>query len=378
VTIDGQFVRRPVSLSANSWWVFEGFNAKNGDAAAVVYYVNGSNDNIMRRVVAWDAAINANNNVIGVHRSVRNLFEDVAAFGTARKVFSNSYGGDDITCRRCWIRWEGSTFGSSIGATMAYNSTGATFENVLVTWSGESMPQTYTIPTGGLAAGTAMSNFQLYAPVGILSVDRIDGATPKHANVHLQGSIVYTKATDRIPATGGGGTPGGAFTRLFVFGSSSISVQHVVSVMDPAHPRFHDHLGIALTRTPQNCAVKAAKCEDPVVDNTATHITSISGGGDIFHSDWAVTKESVGTSRAEVVSPWTATGTGANLCRRWGSTAPLWPWPMNERIKAATESAGSYTGPCPTCVGGRAVRAATDVTADIEKLLGPIPASCRH
>jgi hypothetical protein len=51
---------------------------------------------------------------------------------------------------------------------------------------------------------------------------------------------------------------------------------------------------------------------------------------------------------------------------------------MNERIKAATAAAGSYSGPCPTCVGGRGVRTATDVTADIEELLGTIPAACRR
>jgi hypothetical protein len=51
---------------------------------------------------------------------------------------------------------------------------------------------------------------------------------------------------------------------------------------------------------------------------------------------------------------------------------------MNERIKAATAVAGRYSGPCPTCVGGRAARTATDVTADIMKLLGPIPAACRR
>ena len=156
----------PIRFRKNTWFVIEGVNAKSGKPL-VVWLARGSDNNTFRRLVAWDATINANNGVIGVHGSARNLFEDVAAFGTARKVFSNSWGGNDITCRRCWIRWEGSTFGSSIGATMTYNSTGAVFENVLVTWSGESMPQTYTIPTGGLAAGTPMANFEPYAPVGI-------------------------------------------------------------------------------------------------------------------------------------------------------------------------------------------------------------------
>ena len=55
--------------------------------------------------------------------------------------------------------------------------------------------------------------------------------------------------------------------------------------------------------------------------------------------------------------------------------------PMNDRIKAATASAGAYSGPCLNCVGGRIARTATDVTAEIEGLLarqfGPIPSQCR-
>ena len=35
VTIDGQFARHPVYLYGNSWWVFEGFNAKNGNAGVI-------------------------------------------------------------------------------------------------------------------------------------------------------------------------------------------------------------------------------------------------------------------------------------------------------------------------------------------------------
>jgi hypothetical protein len=223
-----------------------------------------------------------------------------------------------------------------------------------------------------------MKNFEPYAPGGMLSVDRIDAASPKHANMNLRGSIVYTKATDRLPTTALGGSPGAVFQRLWIFGSSSITVQHVVSVMDPAHPRFDDLYGISLNRRPQNCLVKAAVCEDPVVNNVATNVTSIRGKGDFVHPDWTTANESAGTSLAAVQSPWTATGTGANLCYRWGTTTPLWPWPMNDRIKTATASAGAYAGSCPTCVGGRRARIATDVTKDIEALLGEIPEACRR
>ena len=51
---------------------------------------------------------------------------------------------------------------------------------------------------------------------------------------------------------------------------------------------------------------------------------------------------------------------------------------MNQRIKEAVGAAGAYSGPCQACVGKFPVRAAVDVTADMEELLGPIPAACRH
>jgi hypothetical protein len=376
VTLDGQYVLQPVSFSENNWWVLEGFNAKHGAGDGVIRLTNGSSHNVLRRFVAWDTHMDKNTAIIQHYaNSSYNTYEDCAVFGVGRKTAGAGQGSTGNTYRRCWFRWEGSTFGSPLGVTMTYNSTGAVLENVLVTWSGESMPQTYT----NVSPAVSMKNFEPYAPGGILTVDRIDAPTPKHANINLRGSMVYTKATDRLPTTALGGAPGGVFQRLWIFGSSSITVQHVVSAMDPAHPRFDDLPGISLSRKPQNCALKAASCEDPVVNNGAANVTSIRGSqGDVVHPDWTTMNESVGTSRTAVQSPWTATSTGANLCYRWGTTTPLWPWPMNDRIKAATASAGSYTGPCPTCGGGRAARTATDVTADIETLLGTIPPACRR
>lgn len=53
---------------------------------------------------------------------------------------------------------------------------------------------------------------------------------------------------------------------------------------------------------------------------------------------------------------------GARLLRRYQdgvlTDQPLWPWPVNQRIIEAMKSAGY---------------APVDVTATIEKLLGPIP-----
>jgi hypothetical protein len=45
------------------------------------------------------------------------------------------------------------------------------------------------------------------------------------------------------------------------------------------------------------------------------------------------------------------------------TTQPLWPWPMNQRIKDALVQSG---------------RQPVDVTGTVEKMLGRIPQECRE
>ena len=79
-------------------------------------FLSGSSYNVIRRVVAWDAGDN-NTEIFGAHVDfsgkafLHNLFEDVAGWGTARKIFQMSYRGDYTTIRRAWGRWERSTVG---------------------------------------------------------------------------------------------------------------------------------------------------------------------------------------------------------------------------------------------------------------------------
>jgi hypothetical protein len=405
VTIDGQFARRPVSLNRNSWWLFQGFNAKNG-TLAVLYVNSGSDNNTFRRIVAWDTKIDQNSALVTAHGSINNVFEDVAGFGVARKMFSGSQGGHAIVCRRCWFRWEGNTWGSPLGVTIAYNNREAILENVLVNWSGESMPHSHTPANGG----APQTDYNPQAPVGLIAIDRIDcgydvvaPCTPKEANASVRGSIAYVKSTDRLPTSVGGGTPGRSIVPFVLWGASKVTVSDVIAVISPSNPRFNNHLGIALVRRPQNCVGVGAACEDPVVENKATRLTSIRGThtwgtniGDSFgtngvsgkanETDWAVTNVSTGTSLAVVQSPWQNVSTnGARLCYRWGTTTKLWPWPMNDRIESATAVAGPYGAGYtdqqlgwPSGQARPAARSATDVTSEIETLLGTIPATCRN
>jgi hypothetical protein len=389
VTIDGQFARRPVWLSANSWWVLEGFNAHSSNGS-VVRLDKGSSNNVFRRIVAWDAAIDGNTMVYAVQgNSLNNVFEDIAGFGTGRKIFSIYGRSNNTEVRRAWFRWEGGTWGSvGPAATASYLSTGTVFENVLVTWSGESMPETYKVSNPN-ARWVWKTNFQPYGATRGLGLDRLhEASVPKHGNLAIRGSMTYVKATDRLPSDH-------AWNLVQFNGESSVMLTDVLAVMSPSHPSFNNNTyrSISLQRGPNHGPNGDRQCSDPatpgfpcpLVNVTATRLTALHGAsvGETFHGDWAVRGISEGNTLGGIQTPWQNTSTmGARLCYRTENgvteTRPLWPWPMNHRIKAATAVAGRYTGPCSVdCVGGRAARTPTDVTADIERLLGPITDHCR-
>ena len=96
----------------------------------------------------------------------------------------------------------------------------------------------------------------------------------------------------------------------------------------------------------------------------ARNLTGIGGAASSFGSDWQISSISEGSSLSSVANVFTGK-TGANICYRYKdralTTEPLWPWPMNQRIKDAMVESG---------------RASVDVTKTIESMFGPIPAAC--
>src|SRR5262249_52934035 len=148
----------PLNMSGNSWWIIEGINFKRS-VSDVLRVFNGSSQNVFRRIVAWDGNLTTNNHVVSTaFNSNYNLFEDLGAFGPGRFVWA-VYQSHDMTCRRCWLRWEGSTTaGADGGPKMAlsqdYGGPGdGVFnnmcENCLTTWNAVSMPNTFTYTGGG-------------------------------------------------------------------------------------------------------------------------------------------------------------------------------------------------------------------------------------
>jgi hypothetical protein len=293
----------------------------------VIYLAKGADNNIIRRVCAWDAKPDDDNNSVwGIHYNTGNTLEDVCGFGTGRKIFSNSQGGNNLTIRRAWGRWERNlNVGPKLVFAIAYNSYNAIFENVIGNWDGEA------------------SN-----AYGILTMDRLDG--PNYcANSKFLGSIAYIRNSD---------TPAGVPLRT-VNSVDCLDWKDNVTFLDTNHSsRIAIDLGnVSATK------IGYAPATKHILRNT----TNI-GGTSKIGSDWTVTERVSGSTVQSVPSIWNGAGTnGARVCKRYVNgvltTTPLWPWPMNQRIIDAMRAAG---------------KSPVDVTKTMEEIFGSIPSECRN
>jgi hypothetical protein len=341
VLIHGQNARAPVQLSQNDYFVLEGFNACCSDSHVVslsgsVGAVDGSDYTIVRRVVAWDAAINGNSKPFQVAHSQGILLEDVAGFGTGRKIFE-IFRSNKVTIRRAWGRWEGSTrSGPKYTFACKYRSYESTCENLIGTWSGEAQP----------ASVSPDHLYAVFSGAGLEANDDPWQEPDRDYDAHLKvlGSIAYLEhSAQHVPPRG-----------VFYTKNNGMEIKDVISYIGPGSP---SHIKPFLL---------GPSGVTPVKGLTATNITSIGGATDQLSSDWKVTNHRDVATTSSAVNIFTDS-TGARVCYRYVNgtltTTPLWPWPMNQRILEATKAAG---------------RSPVDVTATIERLFGAIPAQCKQ
>jgi hypothetical protein len=319
--IDGGGTRIPIQLKNNDYFLIEGLNVHNS-ICNVVQIGTGANNNILRRIVAWDAKNNKNCMIWGVNNNTGNLLEDVAGFGTGRKIFQN-YKATGTIIRRAWGRWENSTMiGPKSTFNLAYGGSDQICENCIGTWDGTAVNQPQAIFRSGPSA---------------------PGSVPA-SNAWYHGSIAYL--TDIQKSNLG---------RVIFFSElTSGGFKDVVVYLSSNH----------VSKRPFVFATgRLGPCTRCVLTNT----TTIGHAGSKISTGLAVKNHVAADTVEAAPSIWDATDSqGARVCKRYvnGSLTnqPLWPWPMNQRIIDAMTVAGKIP---------------VDVTKTMEEIFGPIPRVCR-
>ena len=327
VLIDGQGLW--AMRLRGQWWVVEGINARNG--GEFLLSLSGAH-NRARRIIGWNGTHGQDDSNIWRVVGHDNIAEDVAGWGdNSRKIFDGAQGGnvEGSGFRRAWGEWnDHPQGGSQPNATyqVSYNTGNQLFENVIGTWN----------TTGHVAR-----------PEAVMSLSRnCDGRTNQAEGTLVAGSIFYVSL--------GASYPSGAVAQGFC--ASNFTLVDVVAYVPPDRPGlrpfafFH---GGGRTHAGNTCAGCLGIHAGTPSSNARNAGWSLPG----FREGKGLVAATGGTS-AFLLLP--------GICKRYVdgelTTTPLWPWPMNDRIKEARALAG---------------RPVVDVTATIEALLGTIPAACR-
>ena len=331
VEIDGEGQRRPVLLSGNDHFILGGFNAHSaGPKNATVVGLSRSRRNIVRRVCAWDAS-DGNTDVIGVHHGEHNLFEDCAAWGIARKTYSNSQGGNYTTYRRCFGRWEGCTaVGPKMTYSCFYNSHHIMFENCIGTWDGRRMPEAHQAmgydgkPFTNWGTGPkeprAYEDYAVDQAYGVFSADNYypDIKMPRNGP-YLYGCIAYVLPAPKLRA----------FSGVYQIGwGRERDDGHIENCLAYVHP-----------------AVTTAGPAFGLFEFSGENLTAVGGATQFKRSEIDLVRQS--ESGEEIVAErghLLDTPGGATILRRYENgeltNEPLWPWPMDQRIIDAMKLAG--------------------------------------
>jgi hypothetical protein len=317
VIIDGQGANIPVHLYRD-YYVIEGIVARNGNHA--VYFISGSN-NTLRRVSGYDANPDDNSDVFAVFDSHNNLIEDCVAAGTGRKMVM-IYRGSHNTIRRCfadWQRWDGRTWcddwpwGDNL---QVYNSDYNIIENSI----GYGSVPVWSIAVQANAPEVSAVGNQVLGSISIFAGMNHDGTVKQWPSVRPQPTECTQLRDFGWPSQragfalyGNGRITDNVFRDLFAWGSAGLGL---TVILDGEHS-----------------------------NNVVDHVTLLNNGLD-NPADWG----GVGAElRPEENWLWdqqaafwvegqAEQGIGARLGCRYVdgqlTTEPLWPWPMEDRIRA--------------------------------------------
>lgn len=358
VYIDGQYANHPLYLVNNSWLQIEGVNAANSAHEAIALY--SSNNNILRRVCGWNAnpppPVGSGNNLhtMIVASSSDNLLEDMCLFGYGRNTY-NDYAGPTHrnTMRRMWMRWDGwapGNGGTNPGPALqsAYGTDqDSLYENLILVWG--ATKYTWSGSSGANHAGMIFR----------------DGPPPGSPGYRTNGLIIYGYDNAPLPVADGfflSRWVPHTFQDVFVDGRSQPQAYTAGINCDVQVGDGYDGGHCDQSRVDRVTALRAPS-------QSAVSLPSAPGHTNINDC----------TSLSDCPNFYTGSGDrgqGARACGRYQdgtlTSTPLWPWPMDDRIKAAL----AWDGAPPLAGSAGPGYAAQTVTSEIVSRYGPLPSDC--
>ena len=342
VTIDGEGVRRPVYLYHNDWFVIEGINACNSSKSVVE--ISRGNHNIIRRVCAWDAA-DGNTNIFGAHHGEYNLFEDCAGWGIARKIFSSSQHGDHTTFRRCWGRWEHcSEIGPKMVFTVAYNNYYCIIENCIGTWDDDmiSVNQPYAI-FGYDGFYKSESTYSHSKWLGNIAYRLKTQNTHNPHMFFIRADDFY--AENCVAFVEDGAKPAYTFYAFGYNDPEGFKAKNLTSIGGKGTWFYKAHVDNLISINASEYGIHNPELTDYV--NVYNNVENFDGDPPAhwFEQDPQLTENGRNILQASLSPVVAGKGKdgediGANIWYRYENGVltdkPLWPWPMNERIRVAT------------------------------------------
>lgn len=303
VRIDGggDFV---VNLVNNRRWWIQGLDVHNGDTQ-VVRIADGSDGCIVRRTIAWDGHPSLNGAIWDIAGSEDVLIEDFGGFGEGRRVFQSSQFHRAVTWRRGWGMWNEWTTLDDVkkALQMGYQGHDDIAENLFMTWDEE------VDSPGGQR--------------GVFTYGRIDKPTgvSKNQNTKLLGSMAYLLS---------GANPG--------------DLQQLVDVFHTVYGNTIKDVVLLLQQEIRRFAVLREQIETGSVYRDITQIGSPTEANSVA-GGWTQTNVETHATIGAAPNPFQATmGAGARLWYRYVdgvlTSDPLWPWPMDARLRAALTASG--------------------------------------
>ncbi|RPJ61840.1 MAG: carbohydrate-binding protein [Acidobacteria bacterium] len=343
--IDGEKMRVPIMLwnyRNAHFFVIEGIIVRNGPHSPLPQAVIDleTDDNILRRVSAYNADPDENSGVIIVNSTgERNLIEDCVAAGTGRKMINVYQGGSNVV-RRCfayWLGWDGrkscQDWPQSNNIHL-YNSSDNIVENCIAAGPvGES-----SLVIGSNAPGVQVRN------------NKILGSIVINAAINPDGSLVEWPQTRPQPTS----CP---ITQVYDYmnwrGFRSGMSLYANSQADMSNNLIRDVLacgnaGRGLTITASSSFSGNRIERSTFADNGLGLVNDGGPGADAIYQELqtvTVTDSIIPAVRGYSGNSFPPqTGGGARLQHRYidgvlmdgtnGQPAqPLWPWPMEDRIR---------------------------------------------